>query len=476
MKLNQALSRPAFITLFSILIFLNTNGCQPQDAKSPGPSATPTNHPREVTADSELEEASIVFYNGVILTMENESTASAIAIKNESILAVGSNSDIIAYAGPNTTQVDLEGRTLMPGFVDAHSHIFNNPWREDLEGGQTYLLSNGITTSADMFVEESLIQEMRALDQAGKLRMRISLYPLYSDNCGDFRGEWFMENYPVSRQPGTLLQIPGVKLFNDGGSCNAPAVSYQFKGGIGQGNLYYSSDEMAEMVISAMENGYQVAIHGLGDRAIETNLDAIEKALAGGPNLLHHRIDHNAVLRDDLLPRYSEVGAVAVIFGHFPTCIFLGDTSRFKYFPPDEYLDWEWRWRDLIDANPELHIAWHSDTPISIGPYPLEHLQSFVTRIQYREDGTVCEPPEWAADDLLSVAEALPIMTYGGAYALQREDEIGSLAPGKLADLIILSDNPFEVNPRKIAEIQVLMTMVGGQVEYCSEGQQTFCP
>jgi predicted amidohydrolase YtcJ len=67
-------------------------------------------------------------------------------------------------------------------------------------------------------------------------------------------------------------------------------------------------------------------------------------------------------------------------------------------------------------------------------------------------------------------------MTIESAYALLREDEIGSLAPGKLADLIILSQNPLEVDPNAIPDIRVLMTMVGGQVAHCAEGQDALCP
>jgi predicted amidohydrolase YtcJ len=177
-----------------------------------------------------------------------------------------------------------------------------------------------------------------------------------------------------------------------------------------------------------------------------------------------------------MLPRYSQIDPVAVIFGYFPTCAFIGDTSQFRYFPPEEYLDWEWRWGALIEANPDLHVAWHSDTPYSIGPYPLQHLESFVTRRQVREDGTVCEPPPWAADDRLNVEKALSIMTLEGAYALRRENEIGSLKSGKLADLIVLSENPLKVDPDSIDEIQVLMTMVDGKVEYCSSGRSPLCP
>lgn len=436
------------------------------------PAATETSLTTELRAD----QASLIFENGVVLTMEDGSIASSIAIRDGRILAVGSDEHVSAHDGPGTTVIDLGGRTLMPGFVDAHNHVFDAVWHGDIPGGQSHLLANGTTTSAEMFVEEYLIQEMQALERAGELRMRVSLYPVHVDNCGEIRGEWYLPDYPVAREQGAMLHIPGVKLFNDGGSCNVPAVSFEYPNEPVHGDLYFEANELAEVILAIESNGYQVAVHGLGDRAIEANLDALEIVLDGEPNTLHHRLEHNTVVRDEMLPRYSELDAVGMIFGYFPTCWYVDHGYEYLYVTPDEYLDWEWRWRSIIDSNPGAHIAWHSDAPWMGESDPLTHLHGFVTRRQIAEDGSVCEPPDWAADDLLTVPEALEMMTIEGAYALLREEEIGSLSAGKLADLIILSRNPLEVEADDILNIQVLMTMVGGSVEHCLAGHEVICP
>ncbi|MGD8457350.1 MAG: amidohydrolase family protein [Anaerolineales bacterium] len=416
--------------------------------------------------------SNLVFYNGVILTMENGETASAIAVSGENILAVGSDEEVIAAAGSGATLVDLEGRTLMPGFVDGHSHWFNAAWRDDFESGQQMLIAYGITATAEMFVEEDLIQDMQAFDREGKLRVRVSLYPVHVDNCGDVRGDWYWPDYPVSHQSGAMLQIPGLKMFNDGGSCNLPARSVEYANG-GLGDLYFGADELTGMIVEAQDRGYQVAIHALGDRAVEVNLDAIEAALDGGPNTYRHRIEHSGLVRDELLPRYTEVDPVAMIFGAFPACSF---NSGVYPALPDGYQHWEWRWRSLMDANPDVHFAWHSDAPIFGDPWPMMHLHGFVTRKQLNEDGSICEPPDWSVDDVLTVEEALPLMTIESAYSILREDEIGSLKAGKLADLIILSDNPLVIGAQDaLLDVQVLMTMVGGKVEYCAGGYQVLC-
>ena len=436
------------------------------DAPSETPSA-----PLDLPPD---EQASLIFHNGVLLTMDGGQAASAIAVKDERIVVIGSDEDVLAHAGPGTVLIDLAGRTLMPGFVDAHGHVLTSQ-ADDLPGAQEMILSKGVTTYAEMSARERVLQSIVGLDRAGELRLRVSLYPGHVDNCGNLLGSWYAADYPVSREPGAMLQIPGVKIFNDGGSCNAPAVSYENPDG-GRGDLYFTVEELTAIIEEVQANGYQAAIHALGDRAIEVNMDAIEAAIAGGANTLRHRIEHNTLLRDDMLTRYTEIDIVPLIFGALPTCWYLGENSRYAGSVPDEYRVWEWRWRDLVDSNPDHPIAWHNDSP-PIGPEdPFLHLFGFVTRRQRREDGTFCEPPDWAADDLLTVEEALPIMTIGAAYALHREDEIGSLQAGKLADLIILSANPLDIDHEAILDIQVLMTMVGGQVAHCAPGHEALCP
>ena len=100
-----------------------------------------------------------------------------------------------------------------------------------------------------------------------------------------------------------------------------------------------------------------------------------------------------------------------------------------------------------------------------------------VTRTEVDTDGTtLCQPPGWLSATSLTVEEALPLMTREAAYAIFREEEIGTLEPGKLADLIILSNNPLAVDPDAIKDIALSMTMVGGEVVYCAPGQDTLCP
>ena len=122
-------------------------------------------------------------------------------------------------------------------------------------------------------------------------------------------------------------------------------------------------------------------------------------------------------------------------------------------------------------------MAWHSDV-VSFARRPIHDLYELVTKRQIdpNDDSIVCYPPDWLAAEAVTVEEALRMMTINGAHALFMEDHIGSLRRGKFADLIILSENPLTMDPGRIVDIDVLMTMVGGEVEHCLPGYESLCP
>lgn len=107
---------------------------------------------------------------------------------------------------------------------------------------------------------------------------------------------------------------------------------------------------------------------------------------------------------------------------------------------------------------------------------PLDDLYSLVTRNEVGEDGRVCEAPDWQKAHTVTVAEALPMMTINAAYALFRDEEVGSLEPGKYADLIVVTGNPMAIEPEGIRELNVALTMIGGRVVYCAADDRAFCP
>ena len=107
----------------------------------------------------------------------------------------------------------------------------------------------------------------------------------------------------------------------------------------------------------------------------------------------------------------------------------------------------------------------------------MDKLYALVTKRQIHPiTRDICYPPDWLAAESVSVEEALRMMTINAAYALFMEHKVGSLKPGKFADLIVLSENPLEVDPDSLPDIEVLVTMVGGKVELCKNGYGSLCP
>lgn len=443
--------------LILLLFSLTAVACTTLSSPEPAPTVNPQQH--------------LIFHNGVILTMDAANAqAEAIEITGEKITAVGSNEEILALARTETTVVDLDGRTLMPGFVDTHTHLFNDAeqyFDMSLEEVQQLALQNGITTIGDMYIDERFLHELEEFAPA--LRIRTSLYLVMTDNCGEVLGDWYNE-HPVTRNPGEMLRIGGVKLFTDGGACERPALSYELRPGEGMGDLFHTQEALNEMVLAAQTVGYQVAIHAIGDRAVEQAQNAIATALGGQPNSYRHRIDHNSVIRPDLLPRYGEIGIIPVVFGLYPSC------NPFGPPPPPEYQSWEWPTRALLDTNPGLPVAWHGDDPFFGRVRPLDDLYSLLTRADVDAEGAVCPAPDWHQAHTITAAEALPMMTINAAYALFRDEEVGSMAVGKYADLIVLPDNPLTVTPGALVTMDVLLTMVGGRVEFCAADHLDLCP
>ena len=412
---------------------------------------------------------SIVFRNGVLLTVDrNQPVAEAIAIRGEKIEAVGSEAEVLARLRPDTQVLDLGGRTLMPGFVDAHTHVLNDARSQgkSLDQAQDMALRHGITTLGDLYVDRSFLQQIQDFARQNLLRVRTSLYLVYNDPCGRGQGDWWKAHSPT-RVPGEMLRIGGVKIFADGGSCGHVALSFEHADR-GQGDLWMTQAALNEAVAEAQAAGYQVAIHAIGDRAVGQAQNAIADALDGQPNSYRHRMEHVSVLRPEMVTRFGELGILPVLPGQYPSCTPFGPPL------PVAYGDWEWPWAALRATNPTLPIAWHSDYPFeSINPFV--HLYGFVTRNDVYQHYT-CEPREWLQDDVVTVEQALPIMTIESAYALFRETEVGSLAPGKYADLIVISGNPLTVEANELRRLTVLATLVGGRFEYCAGSARDLCP
>jgi predicted amidohydrolase YtcJ len=393
-------------------------------------------------------------------------------VADDRILAVGDYFDVLVHLGPHTRLINLHGLALLPGFVDAHAHWLNDAAREGLtlDQAQDLALASGVTAFGDMFVDPDFLDEMQAYADAGQLRMRASLYLIYATNCGDIVGDWYLEHPPV-RDPRAMLRIPGVKIFSDGGSCGLPAVTFAFIGlDPPMGDLFFDQATMNAAVAQADANGYQVVVHAIGDRGRDVAMTAIALALDGHPNSLRHRIEHSSFIRPDQIAFYRTAGIVPTGWA-VSTCAVNAGLSTISVSPPEVY-GWVYPWRSMLAAG--LPLAWHSDWPFR-GANVLRHLYGLVTAKAVDTDGSVCEPPAFLAAETITVRQALRMMTLSSAYALGQDSAIGSLERGKLADLIVLSDDPLAVAPDDLKDIVVRATTVGGKNRFCAADSAWLC-
>jgi predicted amidohydrolase YtcJ len=447
-------------------------------------SVSPT--PKSTAPPSDA--ASIIFHNGNVLTIDDHNRVfDSLAIKDDQILAVGSNKDVLAYRGAHTVVIDLKGRTLIPGFADGHNHFFSNR-PGSLAEAQDFAFMHGFTSMTEMAGDENYIAELMDAEDSGELRIRVNVFPIYNFGVLTDEGElwyawqWYPENGPILGH-NRMLRIPGIKVFSDGANvgqrgCFAMREPYSqehqqedwFKNICFSeyGDLYFDQAELNEIVADAQAAGFRVAFHTAGDRAIESVLNAIEYALNGQPNDdYRHQIQHSGFLEDDLIPRYQNLDVITSIRGHFHSCNSYG-------------FSWEIRTNKYklpglgVHAYLETDFNWQRTTYRTLDPFV--NMWSLVTRKEIEENGNICDASLGIPTDVISIEQALRMMTIEPAYAVSQDDYLGSLEPGKFADIVILAENPLTLQADDLMNNEVLMTMVGGNTEYCKPGQEVYCP
>jgi hypothetical protein len=253
----------------------------------------------------------------------------------------------------------------------------------------------------------------------------------------------------------------GVKFFLDGviethtaavlePYSNAPSLS---------GTLLWDPDKYKSFVSELDKRGIQIFTHAIGDRAIRLALDAYQNAATkNGTKDARHRVEHIEDPSAADVPRFGQLGVIASMQ---PLHAYPDDDTLKSWLPavgPERAMR-AWPWRSIQAAGGVL--AFGSDWPVvTLSPWP--GLQNAVTR-----QTTEGEPEGgWIPSESISLADAVKGYTLNAAFAGHREKTEGSLEPGKLADLIIVSQNIFDVDPHRLVDTKVTMTMVGGRVVY----------
>ena len=319
-----------------------------------------------------------------------------------------------------------------------------------------HLNEHGVTAVCDVslmampgldFVRDDLFA---ALEEAGELTVRVSMFPTLLADRGRLADL-------QARHTGPLLGAQGFKQFFDGVSSqhtawvHDPYENARFEGDNGRPTV--EAEVMEALVAPAAAEGHAVRVHAIGDEAIHQCIDIFERHPVAGA---HHTIEHLENFQPDDIARLAQAGIVASVQ---PRHITLDPGGPERDLGP-ERVPYMWPFRTLIDSGATL--AFGTDSPVTAID-PIDAVYTAVTR----QDADTHEPAGgWLPEERITLAEALQAYTQGSAVAAQREEDLGTLEPGKFADIVVLSPNPFALPDDDLQQAKVQATYVGGKKVY----------
>lgn len=326
--------------------------------------------------------------------------------------------------------------------------------RAELAGREA--LRHGVTSFHDQGTNFADIDRLKAMAEAGRLPVRLHVAvrnetnEALRANVADYRmidhADGFLTVRALKRNIDGALGTHGAWLLD-------PYADKPETSGLPQTSL----ENLRETAQIALEHGFQLNTHAIGDRANRVVMDLYESLLSERPDEdLRWRIEHAQTLHPDEVPRFAEIGVIASMQGVHATSDGpwvpqrLGEAraQRRAYI-----------WRALLDA--DATICNGTDTPVeSISP-----LASFTSSVTRR----MANGKRFFPEQAMGRMEALASYTIGCALAVFDEHELGSLTPGKRADIVVLSGNPLTVGDAELADLQVEMTLVDGEVRYSAD-------
>jgi predicted amidohydrolase YtcJ len=515
-----------------------------------------------------VPEADLVFKNARVITMDRaRPTAELVAVKGDRIRLVAGNDELGRVIGARTRVVDCQGKCLVPGFNDAHCHIFAlvrkllsidlspsavgsiadikaaigqraesappGNWITGADYNEFYLAEKRHPTRWDLdevtpdhpvvlshrslhaCVLNSLALELAGIgletpeppggvidrdpesgepsgilfEMLGYIRETV-LPPLPDDELATgmvLANKYYLSCGLTSLQEasvsGDLFRWHTLRRLKDDGAL-ASRVSMMFGSdalrrfrevGLGPGSgddqlrlggvkiivgeatgrLEPPQEELNRQVVTAHRAGYQVAIHAIEHGAVAAAIEALEHVHGQYPEGgRRHRIEHCSECPPDLLARLSRLPVIIVTQ---PPFLYYSGERYLATVSPSQ-LPWLYRFRSFVESG--LMVAGSSDCPV-VPANPLVGLYATVTR--RAETGQTV-----LAEQSISAGQALAMYTVNAAYASFEEDKKGSIAPGKLADMVLLSGDPTTSPPEDIKDIKVEMTVIGGNVVWSS--------
>ncbi len=319
-----------------------------------------------------------------------------------------------------------------------------------------YLAAHGVTSVQDMGPDPDDVAVYAEAAERGQLTARIRAVPLERALAEQLAG-----GAPgPSAAPGTpFFRVGGAKGFADGSLGSSTALFFEpYSDAPGWRGLLSDEmqplDRMRDRLVAIDRAGEQLCIHAIGDRAVSMVLDLFaDVARANGPRDRRFRVEHSQHLVPADFERYAALGVIASV----QPCHAIDDGRWAEPRIGAERARTAFAFRSFLDHG--VRLAFGTDWPVA--PIdPLRTVYAAVTRATL--DGR--RPGGWVPGQKVSVAEALEAYTRGSAHAEFAEREKGTIAAGMLADLVLLSDDPFRVAAEDLRRLTVELTLVGGKI------------
>jgi len=328
-----------------------------------------------------------------------------------------------------------------------------------------HINSCGVTAVSEMSANKiceasrNTYRIVKELEEEGALTLRLHVYPELGTRPNYEEAKNLREEFDSEK-----LKISGLKQFIDG-------VTSTYTGYLlepyaddpeTRGTSIYPKEVYEKCTIQANKGGFGVRFHAIGDAAVRMALDAFEVSNRVNDNPGNHKglrntIEHCETVHPEDIPRFVELGVIASMQPyHLPM-----DSNEKIVRMGMERSKAEWPCRSLLDAGAKL--AFGTDYPVvDFNPFP--SIYAAITRCD--EDGN---PTGVNPEEKITLAETLKAYTYESAYVYGREKELGTLEAGKLADIVVVEQNLFDIPESEIKNCSVEMTIMDGKVVYEKE-------
>jgi predicted amidohydrolase YtcJ len=348
-------------------------------------------------------------------------------------------------AQPNGVFIDAAQRLIEKALPQPLPMDRNNAFLK----AQSILLSNGITATADMGATLDDWLAYRRMGDLGAMRVRLMIYASSVDTAVQIAGRG-----PTPWLYGDRLRLGGVKLYADGalGSrgawLKAPYSDAPKESGLG----FMAEDVIRNLMSRASLEGFQVAVHAIGDKANLQALDAIEAMSDTYKGDRRWRIEHAQIVDPADLPRFGKFGTIASMQPVHQT----SDRTMAEARLGPARLAGAYAWKSMLSNGAKL--AFGSDYPVE-SPDPFAGWAAAFTRT----DAAGQPFGGWRPEEAVTREQAWWAFTQGAAYAGFAEDKFGRLAPGQRADFIIVDRDPLLASPSDLRATKVQETWVGGE-------------